>query len=69
MGFTTFFDGFFGKIFRLNNPEYKDGYQDGFKDCKDEMILELKMLTKKIEKMEAFRTATTTEQIVINIKK
>jgi len=58
------------EVSEINSPIYRSAYQDGFNDCKRELIDELKLMTKKLEKMEAYREATTTfGPIKIHIKK
>ena len=54
---------------QLNSPIYQGAYQDGFNDCKREFIDELKLMIKKLEKMEAYRESTTTGPIIIHIRK
>jgi len=54
---------------QLNSPIYQNAYQDGFNDYKREFIDELKLMIKKLEKMEAYRESTTTGTITVHIRK
>jgi hypothetical protein len=46
--------------FRLHNPENQQAYKDGFNFCKEILLKDIDDLKKKIEKLEAFSTSTST---------
>lgn len=48
-------------FFKQNDPAYRQGFEEGFNFSKEEIISNLKLLIKKIEKLEAYSTITTTE--------
>lgn len=58
----------FDNFFKFNDPTYKLGYQEGFKDAKEEVMADLKVLMKKLETLEAYRTSTSTGSIKIKLR-
>ena len=48
-------------FFKLQDPFYQESYKNGFDACKEEIQEDIKKLLKKIKRLEAFKTATSSK--------
>lgn len=48
------------EIIRQTSPDYQRAYTEGFEDMKRATIKRLKEMIQEVEKLEAFRTVSTT---------
>lgn len=46
-------------FFKTHNPEYQDGYEEGYKAAREEMTAKFNKILKE---MQPFHEATTTEE-------
>lgn len=49
-------------FFYVNDPKRRRAYEDGFNDCKEILLEDLKQLQRKVEQLEAFVTSTSTAE-------